>query len=155
MIWNRAAHGCCAGVLILVAAVAIRVCRRKIVVVIDVAQGTSGGGMGARQRPAGSAVIKGCSGPRNCIVTGRALGRRERRARRGMDRIVGALPGAQVTAGVATVRRLNVQTEIAVYVAQSALHVGMRIGQRKARGAMIEFAVGPLGDGVASRASRS
>jgi hypothetical protein len=88
-------------------------------------------------------------------VTGRALGRRERRARRGMDRIVGALPGAQVAAGVATVRRLNVQAEIAVYVAQSALHVGMPVGQRKARGAMIEFAVGPLGDGVASRASRS
>jgi hypothetical protein len=100
-------------------------------------------------------VVKRRSGPRNCIVAGRAFSRRERRTRRGMDRIVGALPGAQVAAGVAAVCRLNVQAEIAVYVAQSALHVGMPVGQRKARGAVIEFAVGPFGDGMAGRASRS
>jgi len=72
-----------------------------------------------------------------------------------MDGIVGALPSAQVASGVAAVRRLNVQAVVAVDVAQSALHIGMPIGQRKSRGAVIEFSVRPLGDGVARGASRS
>lgn len=77
-----------------------------------------------------------------------------------MSRIVGLLPGGQVTASVAAIVRLNRQIVIAINVASRA--VGnfarrrklVRIGERETCGGVIKYAVRPGSDGVASGASR-
>ena len=81
VIWNRAAHGSCSVVLVLMATVAIRVCRREVVGVIHMACGTARCRVHTRQRPARRSVIEVRRRPGNRVVTGRAVGRRERPAR--------------------------------------------------------------------------
>jgi len=71
-----------------------------------------------------------------------------------MHRIIGLLPRRQMAAGVAAIRRLNVQAVVAVDMAQRALHVGVPVGQQKSRRAMVEFPVRPLGDRMAGGARR-
>ena len=167
VIRNIAAESLRAGPGRLVAAVAIRVRRGKCVVVVDVAVGAGVYLAGrcqlvrARQRPAGRGVVKRGIGPRNRIVTGRTVGRRESRARSGVRRVIRGLPGGEVAAGVAAIRRLNGQCVVAADMALRASrnlaggrHL-VRIRQREARGAVIKLAVGPDRDGVARGAGRS
>ena len=108
----------------------------------------------ANQSEAGQAVIEG-----RCVPTGggmaiRAVRRREGSPCRCVHRIVGALPGGQVAAGVAAIGRGNFQHVVAIHVAQTAGHGRMFVGERKSRSAVIKFSVGPFGDGMAGRTSR-
>lgn len=83
----------------LVTAVAIRVRRCQVVAVADVAVRASNHFAGRRklvgtgERPARRAVIKNCRKPGDRVVTGRAIGRRERRSCCRMRRIIRLLPG--------------------------------------------------------------
>jgi len=72
-----------------------------------------------------------------------------------MHRIVCSLPGRQVALRVPAIRGLNLQGVVIVDVAQRALHASVAVGQGKSRGAVVEFSVRPLGDGVATAARRS
>jgi len=71
-----------------------------------------------------------------------------------MDWIIRLLPGRQMAACIAAIRRLDRQAVVAIDMAEGALHIGMAVGQQKAGGAVVEFAVRPLGDGVAGGACR-
>ena len=155
VIWNRAPHGRCAGVLVLVTAITIRVRRGKREVVVDMAGRAGRSCMNTSERPPGGAVVK-CRGvPGNRVVTRRTVRSRERRTRRGMDWIVGRLPGAQVAAGIAAVCRLNGQRVIAADVALGATRRFpggrqlVRVGQRESRRAVIKLAVRPNRDRMA------
>lgn len=83
-------------------AVAIRVCRCEVIVVVDVA--VSAGGhlpcrrqlVRARQRPASRRVVEGRRQKRHRVVTVGAVRRREWRSRRGVHRIRGPLPATPV-----------------------------------------------------------
>ena len=70
VIGYSAAHRGGAVVLVRMAAVAISVCRREIVIVIGVATRAWSGRMHPSQRPAGHRVVKGVVGPRDGVVTG-------------------------------------------------------------------------------------
>ena len=166
MIWNAATECLRAVPGGLVAAVTIGVGGGERVVVVDVAIGAgrdlAGRGelVRTRERPAGGAVIKRGVGPGDRIVAGRTVGRRESRARSRVRRIIRGLPGGEVAAGVAAIRRLNAQCVVAADVTLRASrhftgrsHL-VRIRQREARGAVIKLAVGPNGDGVAGGAGR-
>jgi len=139
----------------LVAPVAIRVRSRKGVIVVDVAV-RAGIHLArrrhlvrTRQRPAGAGVVEGRRQERHCVVTVRAIRRRIRRACCRVHRIVGTLPAApvvriQVALGVPAVGRLGLQVVIAVDVAVgTGIHLArrrqlVRIGQREARGGVVE-----------------
>ncbi len=71
-----------------------------------------------------------------------------------MHGIVGLLPGGEVAAGVAAVRRRNLQSVIPANVTGKAGHGGVFIGEREASGAVIKFSVRPFGDGMAGSALR-
>ena len=145
----------------LVAAVAIRVRSRKRIVVVDVAMG-AGNDLACRcelvrtgERPARNAVIKRGVGPSDRIVTSRAVGRSESRARSRVRRVIGGLPGGEVTTGISAIRRLNRQRIVAVDVAlRASRHFTgrsqlVRVRQREAGGAVVKFAIGPTDHVVA------
>lgn len=97
----------------LVATVAIRVRGREAIVVAHVAI-RAGHDFArwrqlvrARQCPAGCGVIEHHIRPQRRVVASSAIGRRKRRARRRVCRIVGLLPGRQVAAGIPAVRWLD------------------------------------------------
>lgn len=73
----------------------------------------------------------------------------------GVNRIVGLLPGGQVAARIAAIRGSSFQIVVAVDVAGRANHVGMSVGERKAGGTVVEFAISPSGDAVAGGTSGS
>ena len=60
-----------------------------------------------------------------------------------MSWIVGLLPGGKVAAGVAAIRGRDGQIVVVVDVAGSAGNVGVAIGQREARGAVVKFCAQP------------
>ena len=141
------------------AGIAGRIRGREIVIVVGVAACARGRHVRARQRPSGHGVIESVVRPRNGVVTGGAIRGGKGRAGCRVSRVVRLLPGCQVTAGVAAIRGLNGQVVIAAHV---ALRAGgdfaggrqlVRVGQRETGGAVIELAVGPGGDGMASGAS--
>lgn len=113
-------HGGRAVVLVLMAAVAIRVRGGKVVVVTDVARCAGGAKVRSGQRPAGSTVIKRSRSPGNRVVAAGTVRRRERRARGGMHGIITLLPGRKVAPRIPAIRRLNIQAEITVDVALRA-----------------------------------
>lgn len=139
----------------LVASVAIR--RVQHVVIVDVAGGAGRGRrrhVRAGQREAGSVVIEDRRGPAHRVVARRAIPCRERRARSGVHRIIGLLPGGQVALRVSTVGRRDGQTVVVVDVAERAGHVGVAVGQLKAGGAVIENSRVPTRRVVARRTVR-
>jgi len=157
VVGNIAAEGLRTGPGRLVATHAIR--RTQRVIVVDVA-GDAGRRRGrhvrAGEREACRGVVeRGDVGPGNGVVAGRAIGSREGRARGRVRRVIGLLPGGQVAAGIAAVGRRDLQVVIAVDVAGGAEHVGMAVGESEAGGTVVEYAVCPSGDGVASGTSRS
>jgi len=97
----------------LVAAVAVRVRGGEGIVVAHVAIGAGHNFARGRQlvragqRPAGHGVIEHHVCPQRRVVAGGAIGRREGRSRCRVRRIVGLLPGGQVTTGIPAIRRLN------------------------------------------------
>lgn len=153
VIRHRAAQGLRARPLRLVASVAVRICCRQRVVVVHMARRARCGQMRAGQRPARDAVIKRSRIPSNSRVALRAIRCRKSRSRRRVHRIIRPLPCTQVAAGIAAIRRLNLQVVVSVDVARRALHVGMAIRQQKARGAMVEFPVRPFRNRMARRTS--
>ena len=104
----------------LVAAVAIRICGSEIVIVVHVALSAGRGGMSACQGEAGDRVIEGVVGPGDGVVAGGTIHSREGSSGGGMRGIVGGLPGGKVTAGIAAISGLNIQSVIVVDVALSA-----------------------------------
>lgn len=133
-----------------VAAVAIRVCRRKGVVVSNVAIG-AGYNFSSRlqlmrtcQRPACRAVIEYRCRPRDRVMAGGAVRRSKWCSRRWVRWIVGGLPSRQVALGVPAIRRRNREAVVVVDVARGAGHDFsgrselVRIRQRKSRCRMIE-----------------
>jgi len=97
-----------------------------------------------RQWPTRRAVIKGGSGPGNCVVTHRTVRRGKGRARRGVCWIICGLPGRQMALRVSAIRRRNRQAVIVVDVAGSARRYFpgggqlVRVRQRETRGSVIE-----------------
>ena len=92
MVRNAAAHRLGGVVLILVAAVAIRVRRSEVVIVIQMAGGAGRRHMRARQRPTRYRVIERVIGPCDRVVASGAVRRRKRGSRRRVRRIVSLLP---------------------------------------------------------------
>ena len=168
MIWYRATERLRAQPSGLVAAVAVRVRYRESIVVAHVAIGASrdftGGSIlvRTRQRPARGAVIEGGGGPGDGAVAGRAVCRCEGCSGRWVRGIIGRPPVRQVAARIPAVARHDIQAVVVVDVAGNASghlaavgHQRVRVRQRKAERRVVELAVGPPGDGVALRASRS
>ena len=98
--------------------------------------------------------------PTDSVMARGAIRRRERAACSGVGRIIGLLPGGQVTARIPAIGRSNIQAVVVVDVTESAAwnlaaisDEGVRVGQRKAKRIVVEFSVGPLGDGMASGTS--
>ena len=97
----------------LVAAVTIRVRRREVVVVVDVAV-RAGVHLArrrhlvrTRQRPPGRAVIENGSGPRERVVARRAVGCRKRCSGTRVRRVIGLLPGRKMALRVPAIGRLD------------------------------------------------
>jgi hypothetical protein len=65
----------------------------------------------------------------------------------------GLLPPGEVATRITAILRSSLQIVVATNVAGGARNVGVALSQCKAEGGVIEFSVGPLGDGVALRAS--
>ena len=55
-----------------------------------------------------------------------------------MNGISGLLPFGEVAAGVAAIRRSNLQIVIVVEMAGGARNIGVAIGEQEARGAVVE-----------------
>ncbi len=151
----------------LVATVAICVRGREAVVVAHVAIHAGHNFsrwrklMRACQRPSGCGVVKHHIRPQRRVVAGSAIGRRERRARRRVCRIVGLLPGRQVASGISTIRRADLQIEIIVEVAVRAgghfacrRHL-VRVRKWKTGGRVVKICRKPGNRIMASGASRN
>ena len=151
----------------LVAAVAVRVRGSKGIVIALVAIHASHNFARRRQlmrtgqRPAGCGVIEHYVGPQRRVVAGGAIGRRKRRARRRVHRIVGLLPGGQVASGIPAIRRADLQIVIVVEVAVRAgghlarrCHL-VRVCQRKTGGRMVKIRCQPGNRIMASGARRN
>src|ERR1700730_5714927 len=125
------------------------------VIIVDVA-GSAGRRRGRHVRAdkseAGDAVIERSRAPSHGGVALGAVGGRKSGAGGGVHGSGGLLPLGEMAAGVAAIGRLDLQVVIVVDVAGSAGNVGVPVCQKKAGGAVIEFAVGPFGDGVAGGA---
>jgi len=158
VIGNAAAERLCAVPLRQVAAgvAAIVLLNLQSVIVVDVALDAGRGHVSASQRKSGHRVVEGGHvGPRDGVVTLRAIGSGESGSGRGMDRIVGLLPGGQVAAGVPTIRGRNLQIVVVVDVALRALQIRVAIRQRESSGAVIEYYIGPRRRIVTIRAIRN
>ena len=117
VIGDSAAHGGGGVVLVLVANDAIGVCRGEIVIVVQMTIGARCGNVRAGESPAGGAVIEHCGGPGNRVVTRGAVGGGKRRARGRVRRIIGLLPGGEVTTGIAAIVGLRSEIVVAANVA--------------------------------------
>jgi len=133
-----------------VAAGVIAVCHRQAVIVVHMALVAVCGRprrchlVVTRQRPARVGVVEGVIGPGNCVVTSRAICRRERGACRRVHRVVRGLPIRQVATGIAAIGRRNRERVVVVDVALGARgdlarrrHL-VRVGQRETCGGVIE-----------------
>lgn len=109
----------------------------------------------AGKREPGDAVIEGSGVPTLGGVAGGTVGSGKGSAGSGVRRIIRLLPGGEVATGIAAIGRSNLQVVVAIDVAGRAEHVGMPIGERKSGGTVVEFAIGPGGDGMASGTSGS
>jgi len=133
------------------------------VVIVDVA-----GSAGSRrwrhvrsgQSKARAAVVESRCRPADRGMAIRAIRRSIGRARSGVHRIVGLLPGGKVATRIAAIRGLNAEGVITVDMALRASrdlasrgHL-VRILQREAGAGVIELAVGPSGDGMATGTGR-
>ena len=120
------------------AADASRICARQVVVIVDVATRAGNRCVRSGQRKSGGGVVKGRAIPRSRGVTLLASLRKS-----GTDvvRIGRALKIFQVAADAGRVRAG--QVVVAVHVALSALHAGVRAGQGESCGRMIKVCAGP------------
>jgi len=124
---------------------------RQLVVVAHVAERISAGHdftgrrqlVRTRQCPARRAVIERSRIPALGGVAGRAIRRLKSGPRGRVHRIIRLLPGRQMAARIPAVRRPHRQVVIVVEVAGSASHIGVAVGQKKSRGAVIEDRRGP------------
>ena len=111
-----------------VAAIAIRVRTREVVIVIDVARDAGSRQVRSRQWPACHRMIERVVRPHNRIVAGRAVGRGECRACRRVRRVVRLLPRCQVAARVPAIRWRDRQRIVVVDVALRAARYFTRRG---------------------------
>jgi len=127
----------------------------KRVIVVDVALGAGRGHMSAGERKARDGMVERVHvRPGDRVVTLRAIRGGKGRARRGVNGIVGGLPGGEVAASVPAVSRSRLQIVVVVDVALRALQIRVAVGEREARGAVIKNYVGPGRRVVAVRAIR-
>lgn len=131
---------------------AVRRSDLQIVVVIDMARSTGNVGVPVRERETGKGVIEVRCVPTLCCVTVGAVGRGKNRSRSGVNGIIGLLPCAQVTTGVAAISGRDLQVVIVIDVARSAGNVSVAVRQRKSGGAVIELRVEPGVERVAGLA---
>jgi len=94
-------------------------------------------------------VIEDRRGPRNGVMASRQLATPKSRARRGVHWISRLLPGRQWQPNSRS-PSAHRQVVIVVEVAGSASHIGVAVGQKKSRGAVIEDRRGPRNRVVAS-----
>ena len=106
--------------------------------------------MRANKRETGDRVIKRSGVPTLGGVAIGAIGGSKAGTRGGVNRIGSLLPLGKVAAGVAAIRRSNLQIVIVVEVAGSAGNVGVSVGKKKAGRAVIEDRRVPT-DGVMAR----
>ncbi len=111
--------------------------------------------MRADQREARDTMIEGSRVPAGGGVARGAICNRECRTRRRVDWVVRLLPGREVALRIAAISRADFQRVVAVDVALVALHRCVLVRERKAGGAVVEFAIGPGRDWVARRAGSS
>jgi len=143
-----------------VARVAGGVRRGESVVVIGVARRAGSCGVHTGQWPPRDRMIEGIVGPGDGVVASRTICCREGSSCRRVYWIVGGLPGAQVTAGVAAIGRLDLQIVVVVDVAlRTRGHFScrrhlVRVRQRKTGDAMVEGRISPAGGVVAGGALR-
>jgi len=156
---NVAAECLCAVPRRLVTAQAIS--GSQVVIVVRVALSAGRRGMRADQSETGDAVIEaGLVRPGDRVVATGAVADGKRGASAGVNRIVRLLPSREVAAGVAAVRRRNLQVVVIVDVALSASgHLAgrchlVRVGEWKTGRAVVEGSAGPTRGVVASRALR-
>ena len=71
-----------------------------------------------------------------------------------MHGIIGLLPGRQVAAGIAAIRRRDLKIVIIIDMAGGAGHVGVAVGQQETGSAVVEFGVQPGVERVAGFAGR-
>ena len=124
---------------------------RQSVVVVDMARSAGHVGVPIGQQETRRAVIEDRRGPGNRVVASRAVGHRKSRARRGVHRIIGLLPGGQMASRIPAVRRRGRQIVIVVEVAGGARHIRMAIGQQKPGRAVIELRAQPTVKGDVAR----
>ena len=89
-------------------------------------------------------MIKGNDSPGNrALVAVEAVCGRKGRACRGVRRVVGLLPGSEVAAGVAAIRRRDLQIVIIINVASLASQIRVAVRQQEPRFAVIKFRAQP------------
>ena len=124
---------------------------RQSVVVVDMTRSAGHVGVPIGQEKPRRAVIEDRRGPGNRVVASRAVGHPKSRARRGVHRIIGLLPGGQMASGIPAIRRRGRQIVIVVEVAGGARHIRMAIGQQKPGRAVIELRAQPTVKGDVAR----
>ena len=117
------------------------------VIVVDVALRAGSRCLCASQRKARNTVVERSGVPALGRVAVDAIGGSKCRAGSGVYRVVGLLPGGQVTSGIAAVGGGNLQIVVVTDVAGGARHVGVAVGEQEARRGMVEDSVVPT-DGV-------
>ncbi len=94
--------------------------------------------MRANKRETGDRVIERRGVPALCGVAIGTIGRCKTGTRGGVNRVGSLLPLGKMTAGIATIRRSNLQIVIVVQMTGSAGNVGVSVGQQEAGSAVIE-----------------
>ena len=110
--------------------------------------------MRAGQSEACNAVIERGSIPTLRGMAVHTVGSGKGGTRSGVHRIVGLLPGSQVAAGITAIGGSDLEVVVVIDVAGSAEYVGVAVGEREPDGRMVELAIGPRSNGMASGASR-
>jgi len=110
----------------------------QIVVVVDMAGRAGHVGVAVRQQEAGRTVVESGGIPACGVVATGAVGGCEGRPGRGVDRIVGLLPGCEVAGRIAAIGGRDRQIIVVIYMATCARDVGMAGRQRETRGAVIK-----------------
>ena len=144
VIGNITAHRLCTSPFVLMAAVAIGIGRREVVVVVRMAIRAGSCYMRTGERPPGDRVVEGSHvGPRDRIVALRAVCRAECRAGGGVNGVVRLLPPGQVAARVSAIRGSNLQIVVVVDVALGAGDGSVTVRKRESSRRMVKGRRGP------------
>lgn len=111
----------------------------QLVVVIHVALRAGSGNVCTIQRESRHGMVERCQVcPRNRVVALRTVSHRKSRSGGRVHRVICLLPRAQVATSITAVRRRDLQIVVVVGVTLCARHIGMPIGERKTRRAVVK-----------------